>query len=461
MGKRIFVSYSSPDQVKADAIREALEKAGISCWIAPRDLSAGTQWGAGIVQAIQGCEAVVVVFSAAANNSPQVAREMELAVSNRRPLIPIRVADDKPTEDMQYFLGVSHWFNAFARPIDNYLPDIVASVKNVLARAHSPWASVMRRMPQTRGGQIVWAVAGAVVVAVIVALLMRPSMPGPMHSPLTGRWEAQMADGKGGKADCTMDVANTGQVTYTDSCPEPFMALNGSLQTANDKTWAPNLFQSGDSGTLMLLGGAAHGYVAAFKLGFFGGLTIRDASGETEWSKVSSDTPMKSGMDDIVPKPATWPLRDLPGIARRARDYVRAKWQGDAELMSIETKLVKSNESGTTNVSTPEGGVELKMEFYSPSTQQGMSFTPGASDNALFPEGVIDRANSKPLPDNFLDLPDAVAILQQHGMRAKQIYAGDLEDWGNETDAGTARMRGIEWMIDSQLDERFVVPAVR
>jgi hypothetical protein len=46
-------------------------------------------------------------------------------------------------------------------------------------------------------------------------------------------------------------------------------------------------------------------------------------------------------------------------------------------------------------------------------------------------------------------------------MRARQIYAGEIEDWGNETDAGTARMRGIEWMIDSQLDERFVVPAIR
>ena len=106
MKKQVFVSYSSPDKAKADAIREALEEENISCWIAPRDLSAGAQWGAGIVDAIKECEAVAVVFSDAANRSPQVAREMELAVSNRRPLIPIRVADAMPTDDMQYFLGV-------------------------------------------------------------------------------------------------------------------------------------------------------------------------------------------------------------------------------------------------------------------------------------------------------------------------------------------------------------------
>src|SRR4051794_11057247 len=100
MNKRVFVSYSSPDAAKADAIRKALEDAGISCWIAPRDLEAGTQWGAGIVQAIQTCDAVVVVFSQASNTSPQVAREMELSVSNRKPLIPIRIANDMPTDDM-------------------------------------------------------------------------------------------------------------------------------------------------------------------------------------------------------------------------------------------------------------------------------------------------------------------------------------------------------------------------
>src|SRR5262249_40135481 len=158
--KRIFVSYSSPDQAKADQIRQALEFAGITCWIAPRDLAAGTQWGAGIVDAINECEAVLVVFSAAANGSPQVARGMELAVSKRRPLIPVRVADDQPTNDMQYFLGVSHWFNAYAKPIDSYLPEIVASVRNVLARESSPWTGIARRLPKTRNGQLIWGGAG-------------------------------------------------------------------------------------------------------------------------------------------------------------------------------------------------------------------------------------------------------------------------------------------------------------
>jgi hypothetical protein len=460
MTKRIFVSYSSPDVAKANLVREALEDHDISCWIAPRDLSAGTQWGAGIVQAIQGCEAVVVVFSDAANGSPQVAREMELAVSNRKPLVPIRVADAMPTDDMQYFLRVSHWFNAYAMPIEAYLPDIITAVKNVLARERNPWASVTRRMPRTRTGQIAWSVAGALLIAVVVGLLMRPSLPRPERNPLVGRWEAKIPDGKGGTADCILDVNSSSQAVYTDACPAPLTGARQTLMVMKDNTLAPSLYKSGDSGTFSFIGGGPSGYVAAYKFGFFGGLTTRDNPfGEVSWSKISSEQPLKSGMDNIVTDPA-WPLRDMPGIARRSRDYVRAKWQADAQLMSMDVKLLRSNEGGIANVQTPQGGVSLSMRFYSPNTQQGVDFTPKSTIGALFPLGVIDTYGDGPLPDDFLDFPQAVTNLESNGMHAKQIHEAQIQDWGRETSAGHARMHGVEWMIDSQLDERFVVPAL-
>jgi hypothetical protein len=461
MTKRVFVSYSSPDSAKAEAIRKALENNGISCWIAPRDLSAGVQWGAGIVRAIEECEAVVVVFSAAANNSPQVAREMEIAVSKRRPLIPIRIADDQPTDDMQYFLGVSHWFNAYALPIESYLADIVGAVKNVLVRERSPWASLGRRMPKTKVGAIIWASAGAVALAMLVAWLMKPSFPSN-ESPLSGRWEASIDDGKGGKADCIVDVQKIGLSKFSDSCPAPLMGAGGSLNVFKDGTLAPGLFKRGDTGTYSFLGGSANGFAGAFRTGWFGGLTTRDAKfGEIEWSSISQDGPLKSGMDHIVEQPAEWPLKDIPGIARRSLDYMRAKWQPDAVLTAVDVKMLKSNESGSVNIKTLDGGLELKLQFYSPGTQQGAAFTPMSQSDAIYGFGVVSRSNTRPLPDNFLDLPDAVALLKANGMRAKQIYEAQLEDWGSETTAGQARMHGVEWMIDSQLEERFVVRATK
>jgi len=464
MKKQVFVSYSSPDKAKADAIREALEEENISCWIAPRDLSAGAQWGAGIVEAIKECDAVAVVFSDAANRSPQVAREMELAVSNRRPLIPIRVADAMPTDDMQYFLGVSHWFNAYAMPIEAYLPDIITAVKNVLNKEKNTWNTVAKRLPHTRTGQIAWSAAGAVLIAVVVGWLMRPSMPNftPEDSPLTGRWEAKITTGDGQTTDCTFEVQKMGQVVYSDSCPGGLLGANGTLMVAKDGTAAPKLFRSGDDGSFSFIGGGPTGYVAAFKFGWFGGLTTRDAQfGDVSWSKVSNSEPMKSGMDGIFPDNAPWPVADIPTIARKSTAYVQGRWKKDAQLMNISIKLLKSNEGGVVNMKSSEGGVEITMRYYSPSTQQGVQFEPSAVTSPLFPLGTVENYDAGAIPDDFVDLPAAVEILKARGMRAKQIYAAQLENWGRGTSYGSARLGGLAWMIDSQLSERFVVPATK
>jgi hypothetical protein len=54
MAHDVFISYSSKDKVVADAVCAGLEGRGIACWIAPRDLVPGVDWGAAIVDAISG-----------------------------------------------------------------------------------------------------------------------------------------------------------------------------------------------------------------------------------------------------------------------------------------------------------------------------------------------------------------------------------------------------------------------
>ena len=48
----VFLSYSSKDKTTADAACAALENTGIRCWIAPRDIIPGMDWGEAIVNAI-------------------------------------------------------------------------------------------------------------------------------------------------------------------------------------------------------------------------------------------------------------------------------------------------------------------------------------------------------------------------------------------------------------------------
>jgi hypothetical protein len=459
---KIFVSYSSPDQAKADQICAALENAGQPCWIAPRDLCAGTQWGAGIVEAIKSCDAVVVVFSQAANASPQVAREMELAVANRRPLIPIRVADDMPTDDMQYFLGVSHWFNAYAKPLATYLPDIVTAVKNVAARERSPWANITRRLPRSRNTQVLLSLGAAALVAVVIGLLLRtPNPMAAMSSPMGGRWESHIP---GGSGDCIMDVpgsAPSAMASFSDGCPAPLTSTSGLMTAIRDPTLAPGFYRSGDSGTFMaqLAGGF---FTGAFKKGFFGGLTTRDARfGEISWTRAAADTPVANASDAVLSPSAPWPLAEVPAVVARAETFIRAHWERDAVLMSLGLKPGMS------------GGVQATFTFYSPSSQQGRFFIPNMSGAGLMaPYGHTDNP-AHAIPDRFLDLPLAIARAQQAGMRGKDVAEAQLQ-WSGGESCGTGNFRidnailpkcrpgryiGLQWQIDAASGQRYFVPA--
>lgn len=463
MTHRVFISYSGRDSEKAEKIRAALEDADIRCWIAPRDIAPGQQWGGSIVAAIESSKAVLVVFSQHANDSPQIAREMEVAVAKRVPLIPVRIADAMPSGDMQYFLGVSHWLNAYPKPLGTYLSDIVAAVQRVLSRNESTWHTIRARLPQGRNGRIALGAAGAVLVALVTAWAMRPSTPDYMEqfrSPLTGRWQTSMAGADGRVQDCILDVQEMGQAAFSDTCPMPFTGAHGSFNVANAGTWAPQIYQQGDDGTMLFQGGTLHGYSAAFRKTTFGNLVTRDAQhGEINWSKASNAEAVPDASRDIIPAGTGWPVKDVPGIARRSTEYVRSHWQKDAVLMAVQAKLTQGASGNAGNIQTPDGAVELSFQYYSPATQQGLQFTPNAAYGGIFPQGAIDRDPARALPDNFLDLPDAVANLRQRGMRGLLIVNAQLENWASGTSYGSVSLNGLQWMIDSALDERATVPA--
>ena len=48
----VFITYATPDFPAAQAVCDALERAGLSCWMAPRDVMPGDFYGNAIVHAI-------------------------------------------------------------------------------------------------------------------------------------------------------------------------------------------------------------------------------------------------------------------------------------------------------------------------------------------------------------------------------------------------------------------------
>lgn len=131
-GFDVFISYSHVDKATADATCATLEQAGIRCWIAPRDITPGDEWGAAIVKAIDQCRAMVLIFSSSANSSKQIRREVERAVNAGVPIIPVRIEDVVPTEAMAYFMSTVHWLDAMTAPLEDHLQRLARSITALL-----------------------------------------------------------------------------------------------------------------------------------------------------------------------------------------------------------------------------------------------------------------------------------------------------------------------------------------
>jgi hypothetical protein len=128
----VFISHSSHDKATADAACASLEKAGLRCWIAPRDILPGSDWGGAILEALDSCRAMVLIFSSNANDSPQIRREVERVVGRGVPVIPVRIEDTAPTKAMAYFMGPVHWLDAMTPPLEQHLTRLAESLKTLL-----------------------------------------------------------------------------------------------------------------------------------------------------------------------------------------------------------------------------------------------------------------------------------------------------------------------------------------
>lgn len=137
----VFISYSHLNKLEADAICGKLESAGIRCWIAPRDIMPGTEWAEGIIDGIDRCRSMVLVFSEHANGSPQVRREVERAISKQLPLLPFRVQDTMPTRAMEYCLSNTHWLDAFHPPLGAHIERLAQALRRLLADDSRPSAN--------------------------------------------------------------------------------------------------------------------------------------------------------------------------------------------------------------------------------------------------------------------------------------------------------------------------------
>jgi TolB-like protein/Tfp pilus assembly protein PilF len=172
----VFISYASNDKAAADSICAALEQAGITCWIAPRDVTPGEFYADAIVEAINSSRILIVVLSVNSAGSQHVLREVERASSKRRPLVAFRLDTTPLPTGLEYFLSASHWLDASGGPIDRALPGLADAVHRLLGAPEKLGADASVNAPGIRAGtpksrrKRLWTAAAAAVV-VLLALL--------------------------------------------------------------------------------------------------------------------------------------------------------------------------------------------------------------------------------------------------------------------------------------------------
>ncbi len=198
MAHDVFVSHSSKDKTIADATCAYLETRNIRCWIAPRDILPGADWGVSIVDAIKGSRVMVLILSASANASPQIKREVERAVHHGNIIIPMRIEDVMPAKELEYFLSTPHWLDAFTTPLESHLEFLSTTIQQILSGASDDRDRRNRPLPVP----VPWwrkhmlllgvGVVSAVVIFLLMLILLRPS---PVVAPVSSNGGATAATG--------------------------------------------------------------------------------------------------------------------------------------------------------------------------------------------------------------------------------------------------------------------------
>jgi len=100
MAHDVFISYSSKDKTIADAVCATLESRKIRCWIAPRDVLPGLPYAEALMT-IESKPCLDFGTFASSNESQQVMREVERAVTKGIPVLPLRIEDVVPSKSLE------------------------------------------------------------------------------------------------------------------------------------------------------------------------------------------------------------------------------------------------------------------------------------------------------------------------------------------------------------------------
>lgn len=112
----VFISYSSKDSGVAFDVCAMLEAAGLTCWIAPRNVYGGKSYAREIIEAITESQVVLFIFSSYSNCSSHVESEIDIAFNQEKVIIPFRIEEVKMSPELTYYINKKHHIDGIPEP---------------------------------------------------------------------------------------------------------------------------------------------------------------------------------------------------------------------------------------------------------------------------------------------------------------------------------------------------------
>lgn len=180
----VFISYASVDRKRALGVCRAIERRGRPCWIACRDVRPGENYQEAIVRAIRAAPALVLIFSAAANGSDEIKKELSLASRHKVPLLALRIEDVEPSDAFAYELSTRQWIDAFPS-LDKAVARLVARIDESARSASLSGRDAALHLPRRAAlpAFSARALAAAVALLALVAVLGAYWLVRQRHGP--------------------------------------------------------------------------------------------------------------------------------------------------------------------------------------------------------------------------------------------------------------------------------------
>ena len=227
----IFISYSSNDEQIANEMCAFFEKEKLSCWIAPRNIEVGKEYGGEIIKGIEESKVFFLCLTKSSNESQHVLREVERAVNRKMPIVVYQQEETKLSKSLEYFLASTQWFIPGK---ENDMEKLIWTVESIIEKQSKKTDSMLQRLPKNKKETKTVAKSKTWIWGVLAVVLLCTIALGLLFFINKDHGKAQVAVGDGftyGSLDLTGNSKEelTWTVIYVDEDSKTALCMTDTI----------------------------------------------------------------------------------------------------------------------------------------------------------------------------------------------------------------------------------------